>query len=163
MTRPGVAAVLAIALALALPVSVASQDLDAQVARALSDAKAVARSRTGLELQVEPDGTALLARILEALRSQHRRQPLSRSALREEVIRWGTALGEILRISYPEAHWAESNTHNRKYGRSVFVPLEGGGWLESDDLDLVEHLITGRGGVPPGLPIETALNLHLLD
>jgi len=122
----------------------------------LDAARAAVRVRAGAELALNTEDVDVVASLLTALRQE----PLSPETLRREVRLWGAVVGEIRRRQYNEAYWGRPKEHNRRYSHSVYLPAERGGWIESDDFDLIEHLITKPLGKAS---IDVRLRLHFLD
>jgi hypothetical protein len=134
---------------------------DESVKAWVDDASAVARSEYRLELTLGSRDISRVSDILRTLRDRYAQQPLEVEALRQEVVRWGAVLGEIQGSHWSTAHWGRSKERNRAYGYSVYVPLEGGGWLESNEIDLAEGLITKA--MFREMTIREALTLHFFD
>lgn len=137
-----------------------AQTSDSGVEAHVVEAREVARSEYGLILHLDWRDVGGLATILERIRDRNAKAPIPEETLRAEVYRWGSVLGEIQLSIWSRAHWGPSREHNKAYSHSVYVPLEGGGWLESNEFDLAERLITAASSE---LTIRQTLTLHLLD
>ena len=120
-----------------------------------------AMTEYGVELHLDTRDIVGVAAILGRVRDRHMKTPLSGKNLATEVRRWGAVLGEILRSKWKAAHWGPSKEHNREYLYSVYVPLEGGDWLESNEFDLAEEFITNTASTT--LTIQQVLALHFVD
>ena len=56
---------------------------------------------------------------------------------------------------------SKAKEHNLDYGYSMYVPLEGGTWLEANVFDFVEGLLTRPR--TSTLTIEQTLSLYVVD
>lgn len=152
-------AVVPLAFTVAVPAAQA-QRANSRVEAYVLEARTVAQSKYGLALHLDTRDLEGVAAILEDIRGRHAKTPLNDESLAAEVRRWGAVLGEIQLSIWGKAHWGPSKERNQAYSHSVYVPLEGGGWLESNEFDLVEGLITGKSSE---LMIRQILTLHFLD
>lgn len=142
------------------PLIGAAEGPSTAVSAYVAEAQSVALREHDVQLHLDSRDIAGLATILEQIRNRHMQVPLAEKALVAEVYRWGAVLGEIQRSHWKRAYWGRSRDRNRKYYYSVYVPLEGGDWLESNEFDLVEGFITKP---TTDLTIQQTLWLHLLD
>jgi len=142
------------------PLIGAAEGPSAAVSKYVAEAQSVALREHHVQLNLDSRDIAGLATILEQIRNRHVQAPLTEKALVAEVFRWGAVLGEIQRSHWKKAYWGRSRDRNRKYHYSVYVPLESGDWLESNEFDLVEGFITKA---TTDLTIQQALWLHILD
>jgi hypothetical protein len=152
----------AVAVVAAVPSAQEAKDTDgALIAAYIADAKAVARSRYDREFYLDTRDVEALAAILEERRARYSRAPQPKATVTAEVKRWGAVLGEIVRSKWEAAHWARAKEQNLEYGYSMYVPLDGGTWLECNIFDFVEGLLT-RPRISK-LTIEQALSLYIVD
>ncbi len=129
----------------------------------LADARRVARSSHRTELFLDLRDADTLGPIVRRVHDRHASSPLTPNELHTEVSRWGAACGQVAGSLFSPCHWGPAKEHNLRYGYSMFIPLEGGGWIEDTCFEHIERLIT-EPEPANGLTIEAALALgHFLD
>jgi hypothetical protein len=123
------------------------------------EARVVAKQR-GVCLELDDRDVPSLAKMLDDLRARWAAGKLSPAELGQEARLWSAVLGEIVKRVYPAAEWRRAQQRNRRCGISLYVPVEGGTWLESDECEMIERLIREP---LKGITVEQRLTLHILE